>query len=842
MRTSCSRAAAFAALCLVACADLEPMALGVCGNAVLESGEDCDLHAEGELSCGLPDSGVTACRFVCGPGAACPASWACGEDHLCRYATGRFTEAAGSPSALVGSLVALADFDGDGVQDALSAGRDEISVRHGDGVGSFGRAVRYPTRLSGPPTADDLDGDGRADIVVPTAGGLVVLRGRSDRALSPVPFSPFALDELEGDVGIYSLPVFPALHYATLVLLADVNGGGVVSMNSQRVLPFPLGLGVGDLAGPPAMADLDPPAPDDAPFDGTWELALAFRDRDEVIVVAAQLAQLADGTIETRPVTRATVRLPSPATRGAALADVDGDGRVDLLVPVRSEVNGEDVAVALQNADGTFRAAQLDPRFDRTQSCTIGDAPGGGGRELLVTADFGGGPGADVVLPGGLFLDVGEQLCALVAISPLEPFVAAATGDFNRDGHADLVFATEASRLFVLYGDGGWSVTSSVVPIEAPALLLRAGDFDGDGVDDVAYVQRRPGEGDVLAVIYGEAAGPLQDSIEMGSFPWIEQLELARGIDTDRTDDLLVMARARADGSGSRSVGVLRGAPERALVSTFPLVTNTAAEAEPVDPELEEPRAVLIGHFDPSLDALPDLVAVSEARLWLLPGAGGARFEAAALREFAPTELASFDAGAARFASADLDADGQDELVGVDGSGRRLTEPPRLLIVKFSGDEAAPPLATLTTIDTDRRGLADLRLLDVDSDGDLDLVAVFSGANFDGEAATSGLVIVSNDRGTLGATRTIAAADHAVLSVDRANADGEPELELVVLGTEAAHVLEPGANGLPPPALTVPAAFGRLVTGDVDEDGLDDLVLSSGDNLRVFLARPHVER
>src|SRR5450432_1108647 len=58
---------------VAACATLEAIESGTCGNRVLEQDEDCDSVAPpsrfkaGEHgACGAPGSGAGACRFLCG--------------------------------------------------------------------------------------------------------------------------------------------------------------------------------------------------------------------------------------------------------------------------------------------------------------------------------------------------------------------------------------------------------------------------------------------------------------------------------------------------------------------------------------------------------------------------------------------------------------------------------------------------------------------------------------------------------------------------------------------------------------------------------------------------------
>ena len=91
---------------------------------------------------------------------------------------GGFSAAAGSPFAVgVRPLsVALGDIDGDGAMDAITANNSfsgDVSVLLGDGGGGFSAAAGSPFAVGvGPVSAvlDDVDGDGRPDVIVPSDG------------------------------------------------------------------------------------------------------------------------------------------------------------------------------------------------------------------------------------------------------------------------------------------------------------------------------------------------------------------------------------------------------------------------------------------------------------------------------------------------------------------------------------------------------------------------------------------------------------------------------------------------------------------------------------------------
>src|SRR5205814_1078713 len=70
------------------CASLPSIQANVCGNGVIESGEDCDSAASKGTRCRAQDE-VSSCRFDCSEGTDCPKGFLCGAgDSVCRAPSG----------------------------------------------------------------------------------------------------------------------------------------------------------------------------------------------------------------------------------------------------------------------------------------------------------------------------------------------------------------------------------------------------------------------------------------------------------------------------------------------------------------------------------------------------------------------------------------------------------------------------------------------------------------------------------------------------------------------------------------------------------------------------------
>jgi len=187
-----------------------------------------------------------------------------------------------------------------------------------------------------------------------------------------------------------------------------------------------------------------------------------------------------------------------------AVADLNGDGRLDLVV-----VNGCDTAfncgaggvtVMLGNGDGTF---QGDPSYPSggfvTQAVAVGDFNGDGKPDLVV-ANYcvgSGGNCANGVI--GILLGKGDGTYEAPAIFSSGGYATQSVlvGDFNGDGKVDIAVAnlclsssscSNGGVVSVLLGngDGTFQQALSYASGGYEAFWLAAGDFNGDGKPDLA--------------------------------------------------------------------------------------------------------------------------------------------------------------------------------------------------------------------------------------------------------------------------------------------------------------------------------------------------------------------
>jgi hypothetical protein len=319
---------------------------------------------------------------------------------------GTFQPAVVVPTAPAAVVVA-ADVSGDGVVDlVLPHAPDQVSVLLGRGDGTFETAVDHATD-SGVQTVAvaDLNNDGKPDLLVTSPGAVAVLLGNGGGAFHAsvsyrllIPVGGIAIADLNGDgnldlVAVRNQSSSEVLNWSKLF----GNGDGTFT---PRV----------DLEGLPdatavAIADID--------GDGTPDVLAASNLHHEVGVLTGRFPLIHVGA--------------SPLS--ILVADVSGDGKLDLVVPNR---DGANVSVELGNGDGTFRDV----------------APATGPSSFFFLADLDHDGQLDAVGPDPtdnlqVQRGVGDGTFQAPVHYPVDVRIAfAVPADVNHDGKPDIVMLT----------------------------------------------------------------------------------------------------------------------------------------------------------------------------------------------------------------------------------------------------------------------------------------------------------------------------------------------------------------------------------------------------------------
>lgn len=328
----------------------------------------------------------------------------------------------------IGRGLALADFTGDGLVDVLDLPNSwteavRLHPRRAAGGLDAPRLLPLPDSArcgaAGLMRAADMDGDGRVDLVVTRAGqdcGVQVLRQEADGSLSL----------------LATLPVSDA----SRVALADLNGDGrvdvVVSAGFDQTLTVWLQTGAGTFGAGRVYASIASArgglAVGDVTGDGRPDIVVSAGqfDLDRALTI---LPQQADGSFGA-PVSRALAG--GSGSTPLALADIDGDGRLDIVLP----------------------------------------APGSGGFWVLRQASNG-------------------TLHTPVAIAGSDTAADLAVADFNADGRPDIAFVFDSFaspvRVHLQAADGSFDAGRNYAGPDGllPTPLLGVADITGDGRVDI---------------------------------------------------------------------------------------------------------------------------------------------------------------------------------------------------------------------------------------------------------------------------------------------------------------------------------------------------------------------
>jgi FG-GAP-like repeat/FG-GAP repeat len=726
----------------------------------------------------------------------------------------------------------MGDFNGDGKPDVAkivtnvisTVATYQISVMLGNGDGTFKTAVLTATdgNTDGPIMAGDLTGSGTDDIIQvhPTGDNCGAPRPNTIRPQPmTLPSCGSSIDVmLSNGSGGFAAPVNYPVSDASLVggLLTDVNGDGQLDLlafddASPADVIVMLGKGDGTFEAPSSPGKLTTSAPRNmifADFNGDGDIDFAGQaESGQIQVTLASGAGL---------FANAPVALTTQDGEYDACNSITGEltsAKVPEIVSFNCEQNT--VTVYVNSGEGTF-ATGLYYNNNGDQDQDIGDG---------AIADMNGDGKNDIVAINedtaeiSVFLGNGD---GTVAVQPLRygvggyAWTAPLVADFNGDGLADVVVSDDLYNLAYLqgYGEGTFKAAPTYsLPNsfnqDGYTYSVVSGDFNGDGIPDVAVGQDDNYGSTGVTIYLGKGDGTFLTGVSYGP-----------------SSDMGELAVADFNGDGILDIAAIDWNTQRVQIflgngdGTF-----TVGALLPADTNNEPgPSGLVVGDFNK--DGKPD-IAVSnyDGNVGVLLGNGNGTF----------ASVVSYPAGeglgADAIAAADVNGDGFLDLEVACGSD----DQPAVVIMLGKSDSSGTfeaPTAIDLHGEPNYIAVGDLR-----NDGKLDLAVTESdGATYNGQIE----VFLGSGTGTFATPVTYAASTFGAAStrIDPANiqmADlaGSGNLGLVYLNSDFGTLAVATGNG--DGTLNAPVEFPTtedvwgMALVDLTGDGFTDVLAGEDD-------------
>lgn len=637
------------------------------------------------------------------------------------------------PGAIKSSgLQTLADMNGDGLLDVVvkdqAPNASTIGFLPATGPRSYGflqpLIPEFDPFQVGSFLPTDHDGDGDQDLWVSRFDGTAVLslylnQGQLPLVLSAeyvLPFGPldFQMIDVNGD-GIRDIHLD----------FGDFNAGFLPGQANGTYLPLQTYLPPAFQHGPLLIGDLD--------GDGDADL---MGLRAETSGSPQFLAYSFENT-GSFPLDPATgVPLTTPARFGS-LSDLDADGDLDGLLILKPGMS----AILFENTGGSL--AEVGPLVDGLtifQEFLITDADGDGNEDVLYPAGNdlawrAGGPGLSFAPPALLAQDEGlprlgtpqpgsglAQLLFsgtvlgvfgpdyfrfaefqsgvlglepdLLLLSDLPGLATPTVFDPDGNGIEDLLLILDDKLVWKrAIGSGGYDIIRHIVDVAPGTIQPVAGDFDGDGHEDVVYSESGIQE---LRFLRGDGSGRFAAVPALTPLPSVPTSLHSADVDSDGVPDVLVTTL------GGTSVSAWLGASSGVFGPEIPVASGFTVPVVPVP-------------LDANADGLTDFVVANGKFVELVVQSAAGGFQPPTVVADATPFLLGSDVLLPP-AVGDLDLDGRTDLV--------VTATSTIHSAAGLGGGAFGPLALVHEVPL--TSLLDTKLLPIDPGGAVDILTLLA--------------------------------------------------------------------------------------------------------------------